>query len=140
MKVAAYVLENGIDREIKAPLSRSLGYDVDAVKTKALRQKSDASRDKHEHAFYVVYNEDAKSKKTIKEIILANTLVTEGAGKKHVDGFDVRIDQGGGLLAVVHAIGFYGQIQQNRLDIASKKSLRLFKDERDYQLRFIDFR
>ncbi len=137
MKIAEYVLANGVDKDIKAPNSHTLGYDVDILMTKALRQKSDAAFDKQEHSFHVISN--SKSKGRIDAIILSRVSVTERNGRKYVDGLDVKISPSGELVILMHATGFIGDVKQTKMNIRSKETKDLYIAELDYQLTHMDF-
>ena len=139
MKIAEYVLVNGVDKDIKAPTSRTLGYDVDVLPTKALRQKSDVAFDKQEHSFHVILNTNTKSKNRIDALILSHALVTERESRKHVDLLDAKISPSGELLILMRVVGFAGDVKRTKLDINSKEAKVLFKTELDYQLTRIDF-
>ena len=139
IKIAKCVLANGVDKDIKAPTSRTLGYDVDVLPTKALRQKSDVAFDKQEHSFHVILNTSTKSKNRIDALILSHALVTEQGTRKHLDLLDAKISPSGELLILMRVTGFAGDVKRTKLDINSKEAKVLFKTELDYQLTKIDF-
>lgn len=139
MKIAEYILKNGVVKSINAPLSRTLGYDLDIVETRALRQKKDIASDKREHGFYVVFTSDKKGHKTVKEIILANILLTEREGKRYIEGINARINSDGKLIALVLTTGFEGEVKQERLNSQSETAKSRLNDELSYQLNHIDF-
>lgn len=139
MTIAEYVLANGVDKDIKGPTAHTLGYDVDVLPTKALRQKSDIASDKQEHSFHVILNANMRSKNRINALLLSHALVTERNGRKHVDLLDAKTSPSGELLILMHVVGFAGEVKRTSLDINSKEAKALFKTELDYQLTHIDF-
>jgi|CXWL01.1.fsa_nt_gi hypothetical protein len=139
MTIAEYVLANGVDKDIKGPTARTLGYNVDVLPTKALRQKSDVAFDKQEHSFHVILNANSKSKNRIDALLLSRALATEQNGRKHVDLLDAKVSTSGELLILMHVVGFAGDVKRTSLDINSKEAKALFNTELDYQLTRIDF-
>ena len=140
MKIAEYVLKNGVDKGIKAPNSHMLGYNVDVLMTKALRQKSDVAFDNQEHSFHVIPSTDAKSPGGVGAIIISHVSVTDRDGRKHADLIDIKMSPRGKLLTLIHAIGFTGDVARTKMDINSNEAKILYKSELNYQLTKIDFR
>ncbi|MEK7389932.1 MAG: hypothetical protein AAB036_09545 [Elusimicrobiota bacterium] len=140
LAIAQYVLDHGVDKGIKAPNSHMLGYQVDVLMTKALRQKKDIAPDNQEHSFHVILSTDPASPRAIDAIILSHVRVTDKDGRKHVDLMDAKITPTGELLVLLHVTGFPGSATRTALDVKTKKALVLYKTELEYQLTQIDYR
>jgi hypothetical protein len=127
--VAEYVLKNGAQSTLKAPSSRMLGFDSDAVPSRGLRIKAEAAKDKKEHAVHATYESDERGVMTPKEIVLGVTLVSETAGKKAVEGYKMRITLDGKIVAVMRAAGVVGEVEQTAVAPDSKEALAVYGAE-----------
>lgn len=134
-QIADYVLKNGDDQTIDAPISRNLGFTSNEIKTKALRHKSKVSPDKKSHGFYVIFSKDADERLIPMEIVLSNTRITVGSdGAKYVDGFNAKLDLNGHLLAAVSSKGPSSNVTQHPLAPDSPEAIALYKDEASIHL------
>lgn len=134
--VASYVLTHGGDRTIKAPASRTLGYDADTVNAKGLRVKLEKSKDGREHTFYVVY--EPTEKKEIfrpREIVLGSILMTEKGALKEISSYRVRLSIDGKPISAMRAEGVIGKVKQRALAGDSKDTADLLAAEMRYFLR-----
>jgi hypothetical protein len=127
--VADYVLKNGAENAIKAPSSRLLGFDSDAVPARSMRIKSTASKDKKEHAVHIAYTKDDNGALTPNDVVLTSTLVSEKAGVKSVEGYKIRAAFDGRIISVMRAAGVVGEVEQSSVPIDSKDALALYKSE-----------
>ena len=134
-QIADYVLKNGDDQTIDAPLSRNLGFTSDEIATKALRHKSKVSSDKKSHGFYVTFSRGKDEHLIPMEIVLSNARITIGSdGAKYVEGFDAKLDLNGHLLAAVSSKGPFGKVIQSPMAPDSPEAIALYKDEASIHL------
>lgn len=134
-QIADYVLKNGDDQTIDAPISRNLGFTSDEITTKALRHKSKVSPDKKSHGFYVIFSKDADEHLIPMEIVLSNTRITVGSdGAKYVEGFNAKLDLNGHLLAAVNSKGPSNNVIQYPITPDSPEAIALYKDEASIHL------
>jgi hypothetical protein len=138
--VVDYVLANGVDRTLKAPLSRKLGFDSDAVATKALRYKNDDTPDKKTHAVYVLYTQDKDGKQIPKEFVLGNGIVVVKDGIKSVEDLFIRADLSGKIITAITSKGPSGQIEEIVLAVDSPAAIAGFKAEQSVHLNTMDLK
>ncbi|MBI4062186.1 MAG: hypothetical protein HY403_12250 [Elusimicrobia bacterium] len=138
--LAKYVLTNGTDRVLRAPLSKNLGFESDTVTTRALRYKSDDTPDKKTRALYVISTQSKDGKLIPKEIVLGNAAIVKRNGAKYVDGFDVRINLTGKLIAAVNSEGPMGLVEQTKLASDTAETIAAYKAEELIHLRIMDLR
>lgn len=124
-----YVMKNGTERNIEAPLSRSLGFSTDVVPTKAMRHKSKASLDKRTHAVYVAFGKDKAGKPIAQELVLIGGLVSVKDGKKYIDGVNYRADKNGRLLSAVKSTGLMEDVVLTVLSADSQAVTSGFSSE-----------
>jgi RNase P/RNase MRP subunit p29 len=133
--VAEHVLKNGAESTLKAPSSRMLGFDSDAVPAKALRIKSGVSKDKKEHAVHVTFDKNEKGKLIPKDIILGVTLVNETPSGKTVEGYKIRVKLDGSIVSVMRAGGIVGEVKQTMVAPDSEEALTVYKSESTLHLK-----
>lgn len=126
-----HVLKRGGEWPIKAPMSRTLGYDSDSVPAKSLGIEQEKSKDNREHSVFVVYEVGDKGVPRAKEVILANLQVTMKDGKRQVDGYDARATLDGKLVGGMRALGEEGKVIQTGLKADSPELKAFFASERD---------
>lgn len=127
--VAEFVLKNGVEHPIKAPASRTLGYDSDEVAAKLLRIKTAASKDKKEHSVSVTYASEEKGNLRPKEVVLGVIFVEVVPSGQQIDSFRLRLDLNGKLISVMHSTGIVGQVLQKSLATDSPEANAVYKAE-----------
>jgi hypothetical protein len=136
--VADYVLANGSDRTLKAPLTRDLGFDSDAVATKALRYRPEDSPDRKSHAFYAISAPGKDGKPALKGFILGNGFEADQNGAKIVEDIFLRADLDGKLIAAARSKGPAGHAEEKKLSRSSPAAVKTFDVERKIHLRTMD--
>ena len=117
-KLVAFVLAKGVNKSIKAPLSRNLGYDQDAVATKAVRYKRSSAPDGREHVINAVYEKKGGTP-VMREVTLDVSRLSNVGNGNHIDGYSFRLKPDGAPIAVVHSKGDLGDVVQTPLKIDS---------------------
>lgn len=138
--VIDYVFANGTERTLKAPLSRRLGFDSDAVVTKALRYKLADSPDKKNHAFYVLSAENSEGKPHPTGFVIGNAVAVTIDGVKSVTDFFWRVDLNGNIITAVKSEGPAGQVKETVLTPDSPEGIAGFKTERKIYLETMDLK
>ena len=124
------VMAKGVERPIKAPTAKNLGYDRDEVGAKTLRIKSAVSADKREHSVAIVYD------KTIaKELVLGTMLVTDTPKGKSIDGYRLRAKLDGTVISAMHSSGIVGEVEQTVLKPDSPEVKALLAAESELYLK-----
>lgn len=136
--VVDYVFKNGDEDSIKAPASRTLGYDSDEVSAKSLGIDDDKSKDGRDHSIFVVYAKDTAGISIPKEIVLGVIRVKGTESKKEIDGYEIRMSLDGGPIRGMHAKGVVGHVVQQTLPPDSKELLSMFKKESALYLKEIE--
>lgn len=128
-KLVIYVLENGADRSIKAPASRTLGYDEDTVPTRTFRYKRGSAPDGKEHVIHAIYKID-EGKKVLTNVTITNTEVTQQDGQKHIDGYAFRLQPDGTPISAFRAYGIVGDVVQSPLNLESAETKKVLDTEK----------
>lgn len=136
--VVDYVFKNGGDDSIKAPASRTLGYDSDEVFAKSLGLDADKSKDGREHDIFVIYEKEGTDTLIPKEIVIGSIRITEVDSKKKIDSYRIRMSLDGTLIQGMHATGAAGHVVQQALPPDSKELLTVFKNESNLNLKELD--
>ena len=136
--VVDYVLKNGGEDSIKAPASRTLGYESDEITALSLGLDAEKSKDGREHTIFVVYEKTGTDAATPKEIVLGSIHITSVDSKKHVDSYRIRLKLDGTLIGGMHATGAVGHVVQEAMSSDSKVLLSVFKNESNLSLKEID--
>lgn len=136
--VVDYVWKNGGEDSIKAPTSRTLGYESDEVFAKSLGLDANKSKDGREHTIFVVIGKNESEEAVPKEIVLGSILITDVDSKKSVDSFRIRTTLDGTVIQGMHATGIAGHVVQKSLPADSKELKNIFKKESDLALKDID--
>lgn len=134
-----HVLANGKEWPMKAPSTKTLGYESDLVPAKSLGIDQEKSKDNREHNIYVVYEKDAKGTPQAKEIVLANIRVVEKDGKESIDAYRARAKLDGTLIRGMHSTGIVGEVTQTPLDGESNELKSVFAAEKDIYLKNTDW-
>ncbi len=137
--VVDYVFKNGGEDSIKAPASRTLGYDSDEIFAKSLGLDADKSKDGREHDIFVIYEKDGGAASIPKEIVIGNMSVTDVGSNKKIDSYRIRISLDGAVIQGMHATGLAGHVIQRALPPDSKELLTVFKNESNLNLKELDF-
>lgn len=127
-----YALKNGIDRPLKAPLSRKLGFDSDLVPTKAMRVKAESSHDKFDHSIYVSYDVNSEGKTIPLSVVLSKTMTTRSEAGLHVRSFIIRVDPAGKVLNALRTSGLRGNVEQT----VSDPSETSIKSDSEYEMTY----
>lgn len=127
-----YALKNGIDRPLKAPLSRKLGFDSDLVSTKAMRVKAESSHDKFDHSIYVSYDVNSEGKTIPLSVVLSKTMTTRSEAGLHVRSFIIRVDPAGKVLNALRTSGLRGNVEQT----VSDPSETSIKSDSEYEMTY----
>ncbi|MBI2386388.1 MAG: hypothetical protein HYV14_10290 [Elusimicrobia bacterium] len=138
--VADYVFKNGTDWPIKAPSSRTLGYESDEVPAKGLSIDDDKSKDGKEHSICVVYEVDEKGVPRPKGIDIGTMLVKETASGSEIDGYQIRMSLDGTPISAMHATGIVGKVRQVALPPEAKEIKALFAAESALYLKDADLK
>jgi len=133
--LAEFVLKNGSENPIKAPSSKTLGYEEDVVAAKGLRIKASASKDNKEHAVYVTYASDDKGELSAKDMVFGVIQVKETAGRKSIDGYRMRIKLDGTIVTVMKAAGAVGAVKQELISPKSKEAVLAYNSEKIFFLK-----
>lgn len=136
--VADYILKNGTANSIKAPMSRTLGYDSDEIPAKTLRIKSAESKDKKEHAIRVTYIVNEKGAVIPIDLLLGITLVEVIPEGRKIDGFGIRITPDGRIVSAMRATGIVGEVEQKALSVDSAEVQRVYNAESILHLKTIN--
>lgn len=136
--VVDYVFKNGEEWPIKAPSSRTLGYDADEVPAKGLSIDDDKSTDGQEHSICIVYKIDEKGNKKPTGIDIGTMRVKEINSGKEIDGYQIRMSLDGKPISAMHATGIVGHVKQQALTADAKEVKALFAAERDLYLKNIE--
>lgn len=127
--VAEHVLKNGSEHPIKAPSSRTLGYDSDEVAAKTLRIKSSASNDKKEHSIRVTYRLSEKGAQVPNDLVLGTTFVETVPEGKKIDASGLRITTDGRIVSAMRATGVVGEVEQKVLAPDSPEAKEAYRIE-----------
>ncbi len=138
MTVVDYVLANGMGRTLKAPLTKNLKFESDAVSTKALRYKLGDSPDKKNHAFYVVFTGNEDGKLVPKEFVVGSAFVVKNDDAKSVEDFFLRVDLNGNIVAAVSSKGPSGKVIETIHPPDSQEALTALKAEKLLHLKTMD--
>lgn len=138
-RLTEHVLSRGGEWPVKAPASRTLGYDSDSVPAKSLGIDQENSKDDREHNIAVVYDLDGKGVPRAREIVLANIRVKEIEGKEHVDGYRIRLKLNGSVIRGMRAVGEVGKVVQTPLTAESSELKGVYRAERDLYLGRLDW-
>jgi hypothetical protein len=134
-----HVLTKGKEWPMKAPSTRTLGYDSDLVPTKSLGIDQEKSADNREHTVNIVYENGEKGKPRAKEMVLANIRVVEKEGKEIIDAYRARATLDGKLIRGMHSTGAVGEVIQTPLDAESEELKSVFETEKDLYLKKADW-
>lgn len=138
MTVVDYVLANGTERTLKAPLTRNLKFGSDEIITRALRYKLADSPDKKNHAFYVVFTKNDDGKLVPKEFVVGNAFVVRNDGAKSVEDFFARVDLNGNIVAAVTSKGPAGKVIETIHPADSPAAIATLEAEKLLYLKTMD--
>lgn len=138
--VVDHVFKNGADWPIKAPSSRTLGYESDEVPAKGLSIDDDKSKDGKEHSICVVYAVDEKGVSRPTGIDIGTMLVKEIASGTEIDGYQIRMSLDGTPISAMHATGIVGKVKQVALSPEAKEIKALFAAESALYLKDVDLK
>ena len=133
-----HMLANGSVDYIKAPTSRTLGFDSDKVEVKGLYLKSGDSSDGREHSFEVVYDMTDKKVVLPREIVIARIRITEKNPIKDIDANRLRLSLDGNPIKGMHASGIVGKVKQVALNGDSLEAKEFLAAERKFWLKEVD--
>ncbi|UPT73001.1 MAG: hypothetical protein M0D55_13975 [Elusimicrobiota bacterium] len=128
----------GTEWPLKAPSTRTLGFDADEIKAKGVSLDDDKSKDGMEHAFRVIYEIDEKGNPQPKELSLGTTLVKEKPEGKEIDGYKMLVSLDGTLIRGMRANGLVGHVQQIALPSDSLELKKAFEAEKRFYLKEVD--
>lgn len=134
-----HVMKKGGEWPMKAPSTRTLGYDSDLVAAKSLGIDQEKSADNREHNVFVVYEADEKGKLRAKEVVLANIRVIEKDGKEVIDAYRARAKLDGTLIRGMHSTGAVGEVIQTPLPPESQELKSVFGTEKELYLKKMDW-
>lgn len=135
--IVDYVFKNGTEWPIKAPTSRTLGYDLDEVKAKGLSIDDDKSKDGKEHSICIVYVVDEKGVSRPEGIDIGTMLVKEIGSTQEINGYQIRMSLDGAPISGMHATGLVGQVKQVALKPDSNEIKGVLAAETDLYLKTI---
>ena len=125
-------MKHGRELPIKAPASRTIGYDSDSVSAKVLRIPANESKDKREHGFYVVY--DATKKKGVlkpREMVIGSILVSGKGSEREIQSFRIRMKLDGTIISGMKADGIVTRVKQRPLAADSSEIPPLLAAEKN---------
>lgn len=133
-----YVLKNGGEDSLKAPATRTLGYDSDEIFAKSMGIDNDKSKNGLDHSIYIITDKSDSGISNPKEIVLTTTRVKERDSQKEIDGFEIRMTLAGVPIRGLRATGIVGHVIQQALPPDSKELISVHRNESSFYLKDID--